>query len=224
MELILKFDTSVRDITPRQVRNFCGSITDDKFSDVIMYHGSQCPPICYKKPFEKEIRILFTEQKNYEACAHLHDAIAKNTNDFYGRKIKKLIVSENSYTPPFFLGDQMKLYHTRTPIIITTNKTEYHLKYNMELTGRIQEYVEHRIRSSIAYQVKCYLGITQPFTDLKIELGRHNIFTEKYKGESPRCAFFGEFKSNYSLPELVGYATGMGYGQLVANRHFEFKD
>jgi len=223
MKIVLYFkkDEELKGITPRMVRNFCGSITDQRFVETIMYHDKPCPPVCYLRPYKNSIHILFN-RNDYAVFSHLMERLEKNKDNFYGKKITKIVPMEAGFNPPFYMGDRTIKYFTRTPMLIVTNETEHHLKYNLEKDGRIDEYIRHRIVSSIKYQLQCYFGVAQDFDNLQITLGEFNIFSEQYKEGVWKNAFFGNFECNYSLPDLVGYGIGLGYGELVKDRSYEF--
>ena len=223
MRIVLTFEKeSVKDITPRDVRNFCGSITDQKFNKIIMYHGNDAPPIIYKKPLEYAVEIAFYEN-NFYAFQHLMDRLEKHKDNFFGRKIKKIIPKDDGYMPPFFLGSQTVEYSTRTPIIITTNQIEHKMKYSFEQNGKIKDYVLFRLKRNLSYQLECYTKIKQSFDNLVLDFKDFKVVTEKYKEGSNFIGFWTKFTSNYQLPEMVGYKTGLGYGQLVKDASIEIK-
>jgi hypothetical protein len=209
-------ENRINTLTPREIRNYCGSITDQKFNEFIMYHGRETPPIAYLRPYNNSAEILLL-QNDFYVAQHLVERIEKN-KDLYGRKIHKVIIKDDSYVPPFNLGEQTMHYTTRTPIIVCNNEKEYKMKYNFELYGRMDELIRLRIAASMSHQLKCYSGIDRDFNDLKLNFKDFNVVTLQYKEGDRKCGVFANFESNYLLPDLVGYKIGLGYGQLKANQ------
>ena len=222
MRIVLTFTEDVSEIKPRDVRNFCGSITEQKFNNIIMYHGNDAPPIIYKKPFKYAIEILFYEN-NFFAFQHLMEKLEQYKNNFFGRKIKKIIPKEDGYMPPFYLGSQTIEYSTRTPIIITANKIEHNMKYYFEKNEKIQDYISYRIKRNLSYQLECYTKFKQNFENLILNFKDFRIITEKYKENINYIGLWANFTSNYQLPEMIGYKNGLGYGQLLQNTKIDIK-
>lgn len=213
MTIILTFEESVKDLMPRDVRNVCGEITDQKYNDYFMYHERNAPPIFYLKPYYKTIQIVFA-RINFFAIQNLIENLEKNKNNFFGRKIKKISTIEKSYSPPFYIGEQKIKYSTRTPILLSSNKIEYQMNYAFRLNNKEKEYIHKRIVSDLEYQLKSYLAIEQDFNNLKLDFSFYKIFMEKYKKGENKVALLANFTSNYRLPISIGSSTGMGYGEL----------
>lgn len=190
-----------------------------------MYHGNESPPILYKLPYSYAVEIDFYNNDFY-AFSHLMERLQENKNNFFGMKIHKIIPRNDGYVPPFYAGDEKILYTTRTPILTTANQLEVNMNFGAEKNGKMDEYVLLRLKRSLSHQLKCYTGIDQKFENLEIEFDDLKVFTEKYKEGVNKIGVFANFYANYQLPEMVGYATGLGYGQLVRGikKDFDKKD
>lgn len=219
MKIVLTFKEDISELMPRDVRNFCGSITPQKYNEVIMYHGRQSPPILYTKPRKYSTEIIFLKNEFF-AFQALVDALEEKRN-FFGRKINKVIVKDEGFQPPFFAGINSRVqYHTRTPIILQDCDFEYKMydkKRHLNTdTENIESFVNYRIQKHLQHQLKDYLGIEQSFDNLEVNLKNHRIImvNEECKSGSHSLAFIGNFETNYFLPTSIGYKTGIGYGQI----------
>jgi len=200
-----------KSIFPRDIRNYVGSIVDKKYKDFFMWHKHKQPPVIYVKPFKKGFEIVFYFN-NFEAISHLIDKIKGNKN-FYGVEIKKVWSKEESLIPPLKIVNPIT-YNTRTPIIVGTNSVEWGIVNNIkDNEKKLKDYFIYKIKDTISYQLKEYIGISVDLKDVQINIKEYSFFFQKYK-ESSYPAFMGTFDSNYQLPRFVGYKIGLGYGEI----------
>lgn len=216
MTINISFEESVQDLFPRDIRNICGEITDQKYNKYFMYHERNAPPILYLRPYINKVQIVFVKV-DFFAIQNLIDNLEKIKKNFFGRKIKKISTIEREYNPPFYVGEQRIKYTTRTPILLSANKVEYQMNHAFRLNNKEKEYIHKRIVSCLEYQLKEYIGIKQDFSNLKLDFDFYKIFMEKYKEGENKVALIANFTSNYKLPLSIGISTGMGYGELFEN-------
>lgn len=200
-----------KSILPRDVRNYVGSIVDDRYKDFFMWHEHKQPPIIYAKPFKKGFEIIFY-YNGFEAISHLMDKIKENKS-FYGVEINKIWNKEESLIPPIKTMKQIT-YTTRTPLIVGTNSVEWGIVNNIKNDEeKLKEYLVYKIKDTISHQLKEYIGINVDLNDMQLNIKEYKFFFQKYK-ESSYPAFTATFKSNYQLPRFVGYKIGLGYGEI----------
>ena len=199
-------------ILPRDVRNYVGSIVNEKYKDFFMWHQHKQPPLVYVKPFKKGFEIVFY-YNNFEAIFHLIEKI-KNNRNFYGIDIKKVWTKEEGFVPPLKVTNPIT-YITRTPIIVGTNPTEWGIVHGVkDDEKKLKDYFVYKIKDTISHQLKEYGSINVDLKDVEIDIGEYKFFFQKYKEDKFFPAFFATFKSNYQLPRFVGYKIGLGFGEI----------
>jgi len=113
-------------------------------------------------------------------------------------------------------------YETRTPVILSTNNTEFKIVYAINTNNNIEEmkkFIEYRIKKDIEYKAKEYFNLDLDLKDLNLIIQNENIRLVEYKeGLKKFQAVFMKFASNYSLPRFIGYKTGLGWGEIINKR------
>lgn len=197
--------------TPRDVRNFIGSIASEKFKDYFMWHKKETPPIIYPLPHDNGFEIIMYHN-NINMINDINSKLLKKPK-FYETKVKSVRVFDYSYIPAV-KSDKFLKYRTRTPMVISLNEVEYKICYNVNKDKiKLQKYLAHRIRSALNYQMKCYVGIDVIFNDLEVKLTQYSYFMTKDK-DKHFPAIMMDFECNYILPEFLCYKIGLGYGQI----------
>ena len=204
-----------KSVLPRDVRNYVGSIVDDRYKDFFMWHEHKQPPVIYAKPFRKGFEIIFYFN-DFDAITHLMEKIKENRN-FYGVEISKVWSKEESLIPPIKTTEPIT-YTTRSPLIVGTNPVEWGITNNIKNDKeKLKEYLIYKIKDTISHQLKEYIGIEVDLKDVQITVQECKFFFQKYK-ESSYPAFTATFESNYQLPRFVGYKIGLGYGEIYKKR------
>jgi hypothetical protein len=213
----MKIVALVRDcgsFKPRDVRNYVGSIVDEKFKDLAMWHKHATPELIYVKPFKNSFEII-SPKNDITLISHIAEKIEKN-RDFYGKKIEKVFLKNEQF---LFPQRGLTCYSTRTPIIIALNSKEIGItlacKKNNEMDD-LKRYLTHRIESDAEFQIKEWFGL-----DLKInEFAITSISNIKqlfldYKDGIKFPAITMDFVCNYRLPRFIGYKIGLGWGEII---------
>lgn len=214
--------------TPRDVRNFIGSIADEKYKDYVMYHGNKLSPVIYSKPFGNSFEITFakSDKQSTDVFSDIKEKISGNIK-FYGERINRLIIDDTDYNP--IPSKEMAFYKSKTPFVLAVNDIEYKILYSTlkkQDKADFINFLTRRIRDSIIFQIKEY--IRKPFdagilNDLKIYMqmnknvnGREFVYKNIRYKDKVLPVIYLSFISNYTLPEFVGYKIGLGYGQIYA--------
>ena len=69
---------------PRDVRNYVGSIVDEKYKDLAMWHKNATPELIYVKPFKESFEII-SNKNDISLMSHIAEKIEDHPN-FYGKK------------------------------------------------------------------------------------------------------------------------------------------
>ncbi len=213
----MKIVVMVRDcggFKPRDIRNYVGSIVDENFKDLAMWHKHATPELIYVKPFKNSFEII-SVKNDISIISHIADKIEKN-RDFYGKKIEKVFLKNEQF---LFPQRGLTFYSTRTPIIIGNNEKEIGITFACKKNNNIEDlkrYITHRIKSDAEYQIKEWFGL-----DLKIDeftiTSMSNIkqLFLGYKDNIKFPAITMDFVCNYRLPRFVGYKIGLGWGEII---------
>lgn len=199
---------------PRDVRNYIGSIVDDKYKDIVMWHKTITPELIYVKPFKDSFEII-SNKNDISLAEHIVKKIEVHSN-FYGKKIERVWLKNEQFAFP---QRGLTAYTTRTPIIIGTNEKEVGIslackaKNNMDDLAR---YIAHRIKSDMEYQIKNWFGLNLKIDDFSIiSMSNLKQLFLDYKEGVKVPAVTMDFVSNFRLPRFVGYKIGLGWGEII---------
>ena len=219
MKLIVKTNKEIKSLKPRDIRKLVGSIVDEKYKDLVLWHKHKPSELIYVKPYKLGFELV-SWKNNVELLKHIEEKLQNRELYFEAvkAKIKKVWYKDEVLTIP---QQGLFFYYTRTPIILSTNPVEYKIVYatnQKEDKSDLIKYIKHRIKYDVVYKIKHYYGIdvSNIIKDLNLIIQQENIRLVNYKeGEKKMQAAFLKFASNYSLPRFVGYKTGLGWGELV---------
>jgi len=205
------------------IRRYIGSIVSDKYKELFMWHEHSPSPFIYLKPYKDYFEILTYKEEMIDALEHLISRITLNPII----KLKGLTLEVDSIKAreSNFAKIESGLfrYRTRTPIVIGSSKTEHAiynaLKNDNDIEG-MQEFASKTILDSVKYQIKEYFGVDfDAIEEATISFSNFSHFTINYKNSGTFYpAVYCEFVSTYSLPQMVGYKFGLGYGHIVPVR------
>jgi hypothetical protein len=220
MKLIAKTDKEIKLLTPRDIRNFIGSVVDEKYKDEVMWHKHLPPKLIYIKPFKNFFDIL-TYTNDIGLLYHIADKIKDKEIKIKGinAKIKDIDFKDETFEIP---KKRLSFYTTRTPVILSTNPVEFKLVYTLNIknkTDELKRYIIHRIRTDVEYRAKYYYNLDLNLKDLELIIQNKKIRLVEYKeGLKKFQAVYMNFASNYTLPRFVGYKTGLGWGELISKK------
>jgi hypothetical protein len=220
MKLIVKTDKEIKSLKPRDIRNFIGAVTDDKYADDILWHKKTPPKLIYVKPYKMGFEIV-TWTNDYGLLQHIAEKIQDKTMNIKGinAKITDTWFKDENFTIP---QKGLYFYETRTPVILSTNPVEYKIVYAINTSNNkkaLIDYIKHRIKNDVEYKAKHYFNLDLDLKDLNLIIKNENVRLVDYKdGLKKFQAVFMKFASNYSLPRFVGYKTGLGWGELIPNK------
>ena len=224
MKIKVTLSNNLSGFDSRDIRNFIGSIANEKDKDFVMYHGNGLSPVIYSKPYRNIFEITFA--KSDEQFINVIGDLANklNSGNFlcYGERINKVDVSYDNYLS-FEDKKEMVFYKSRTPFVLGVNNTEYKILFNVSQKSDKTDFIKYlkrRIIDSVIFQAKEYLN-SELSLDLldKIEIyfqNQNNQFVFKnikYKDKILPVMYLS-FISNYRLPEFLGYKMGLGFGQI----------
>ena len=224
MKIKVTLSNNLSGFDSRDIRNFIGSIANEKDKDFVMYHGNGLSPVIYSKPYRNIFEITFA--KSDEQFINVIGDLANklNSGNFlcYGERINKVDVSYDNYLS-FEDKKEMVFYKSRTPFVLGVNNTEYKILFNVSQKSDKTDFIKYlkrRIIDSVIFQAKEYLNSELPLDLLdKIEIyfqNQNNQFVFKnikYKDKILPVMYLS-FISNYRLPEFLGYKMGLGFGQI----------
>lgn len=223
MKLLIKTDTDkIYDIKPKDIRRYIGNIVDKQYEDKVLWHERKPPAIIYPKTFKGGFEIVnYTGDR--KLMYHIWEKIEKNREiklNGISCKVVKVRDKEEEYEIP---KKGLYFYKTRTPIILSANPIEYKIVYataTKEDLSDFNNYVKYRIINDIKYKLKHYFDIDfNKLDDLNLIIKKEDIrLVEVKEGEKKRQAVWLTFASNYSLPRFVGYANGLGWGELIMQK------
>jgi hypothetical protein len=213
MKIVVKVN-EVSGFRPRDVRNYVGSIVDEKYKDLAMWHKNTTPELIYVKPFKDSFEII-SNKNDISLISHIADKIEDNPN-FYGKKIERVWLKSEQFNFP---QRGLTSYITRTPIIIGTNEREIGVSYACKVKNDIDglvSFVTHRIKSDMEYQIKNWFGLDLRVDEFKIlSVSEFKQLFLDYKDGVKVPAVTMNFTSNFRLPRFVGYKIGLGWGEII---------
>ena len=224
MKIKVTLSNNLSGFDSRDIRNFIGSIADEKDKDFVMYHGKGLSPVIYSKPYRNIFEITFakSDKESIDVIGDLANKLNSGNFVCYGEKINKVDVSYDNYLS-FADKKEMVFYKSRTPFVLGVNNTEYKILFNVSQKSDKTDFIKYlkrRIIDSVIFQAKEYLNSELPFDLLdKIEIyfqNQNNQFVFKnikYKDKILPVMYLS-FISNYRLPEFLGYKMGLGFGQI----------
>ena len=225
MKIKATLSNDLSTFNPRDVRNFIGSIADEKDKDFVMHHGQGLSPVIYANPYRNKFEIIFAKSDDRSLCI-MNDLANKLKSGirFYGDKINNV---EASYDDYMSLGEDKKeivFYKSKTPFVLAVNDTEYKILFNVSKNKDKSDFIKflkRRIKESILFQAKEFLNGNFSLDLLKkIEIyfqndDKHFLFKNiKYKDRILPVMYLS-FITNYRLPEFLGYKIGLGFGQFA---------
>jgi hypothetical protein len=217
MKVIVGTDKEVKKLTPRDVRNFIGSIVDKKYEDDVLWHQKKPSKLIFVKPYRLGFEIV-TYTNDYGLMYHIAEKLEGKEINIKGvnAKVKKVWFKDENFVIP---QKGLYLYETRTPIMLAGNPVEYKIVYTLNTKKdkkELMEYIKHRIKSDVEYKAKYYFNLDLNLDDLNIIIQKEDIRLVDYKDDTKKFqAAFLKFASNYSLPRFVGYRVGLGWGEIL---------
>ena len=199
---------------PRDVRNYVGSIVDEKYKDLAMWHKNATPELIYVKPFRESFEII-SNKNDISLMSHIAEKIEDHPN-FYGKKIERVWLKNEQFNFP---QRGLTTYTTRTPIIIGTNEKEIGISFACKVKNNMEDltrYIAHRIKSDAEYQIKNWFGLDLKIDDFSIiSISNLKQLFLDYKDGVKVPAVTMDFVSNFRLPRFVGYKIGLGWGEII---------
>ena len=199
---------------PRDVRNYVGSIVDEKYKDLAMWHKNATPELIYVKPFKESFEII-SNKNDISLISHIAEKIEDHPN-FYGKKIERVWLKNEQFNFP---QRGLTTYMTRTPIIIGTNEKEIGISFACKVKNNMEDltrYIAHRIKSDAEYQIKNWFGLDLKINDFSIiSISNLKQLFLDYKDGVKVPAVTMDFVSNFRLPRFVGYKIGLGWGEII---------
>ena len=224
MKIKVTLSNNLSGFDSRDIRNFIGSIANEKDKDFVMYHGNGLSPVIYSKPYRNIFEITFakSDEQSINVIGDLANKLNSGNFLCYGERINKVDVSYDNYLS-FEDKKEMVFYKSRTPFVLGVNNTEYKILFNVSQKSDKTDFIKYlkrRIIDSVIFQAKEYLNSELPLDLLdKIEIyfqNQNNQFVFKnikYKDKILPVMYLS-FISNYRLPEFLGYKMGLGFGQI----------
>ena len=224
MKIKVTLSNNLSGFDSRDIRNFIGSIANEKDKDFVMYHGNGLSPVIYSKPYRNIFEITFAKsnEKSINVIGDLANKLNSGNFLCYGERINKVDVSYDNYLS-FEDKKEMVFYKSRTPFVLGVNNTEYKILFNVSQKSDKTDFIKYlkrRIIDSVIFQAKEYLNSELPLDLLdKIEIyfqNQNNQFVFKnikYKDKILPVMYLS-FISNHRLPEFLGYKMGLGFGQI----------
>lgn len=221
MKIIFLLNEKLKNpLTPRDVRNLIGGcLPDSKIKDRVMnkYDGKhKQSKFIYPRPNFKALELIdySNDMEAFEEiCKYMNGKVIniKGNNS----KINSIRVKEYDYVMP---RNDLCVYKTKSPIIVTANSVEHKICFNKQKNGEMTDWLKQTIEKLTKLQLKDIFNHELEFDDLEIKLLEHNMVTvSPHKEKDDNRYFQGiycTFISNYELPEFLGYKTGLGYGRI----------
>jgi hypothetical protein len=225
MKVKVTLSNNLSGFNSRDIRNFVGSIADEKDKDFVMHHNLGLSPVIYPMPYRNNFEVVFT--KSDEPSINIMNSLIKKLESknisFYGEKIKKIDVIYDTYFSFDENKKKMTFYKSRTPFVLAVNNTEYKILYNViknQDKSDFIKYLKRRIKDSILFQAKEFLNSDislDVLNDLEIYFqndDNHFVFKNIQYKDRILPVMYLSFISNYQLPEFLGYKIGLGFGQF----------
>jgi hypothetical protein len=227
MKVSLVLSNNLSGFNSRDIRNFIGSIADEKDKNFVMHHNWGLSPVIYPMPYHNNFEIVFTksDELSINIMNNLIEKLESKNISFYGEKIKKVNVNYDTY---FSLDESKKgmtFYKSRTPFVLAINNTEYKILYNVvknQDKSDFMKYLKRKIKDSILFQAKEFssnnISLSEVLNDLEIYFqndSEHFSFKNIQYKDKTLPVMYLSFISNYKLPEFIGYKIGLGFGHFV---------
>ena len=234
MKIKATLSNDLSSFNPRDVRNFIGSIAEEKDKDFVMHHGHGLSPVIYANPYRNKFEIIFA--KSDDRSLNIMNDLANKLKSgirFYGDKINNVEISYDDYISFNENEKGMFFYKSKVPFVLAINNTEYKILFNVSKNNDKSDFIKflkRRIKESILFQAKEFLNWNFSLDLLdKIEVyfqndDKHFVFRNiKYKDRILPVMYLS-FIANYRLPEFLGYKLGLGFGQFacIGQDHEDF--
>jgi len=217
MKIVVRTKDDISNFKPRDIRNYIASISSENDEKILLSHKHTVPELIYVKPYLYGFNII-DYRNRMDLIGRIMTNIKNNTN-FYGTEITNVVLKNYQYTIPV-KQTMSNLYYTRTPLIMQSNKNEHHLlcaiKNNSD-EKRLKQCINDRLNRDIQYQMSKYFNIEYQ-VDVNAEISQCKQIQVRYKPDITVSAVLCRFRSNYILPEFLGYGTGLGWGQIVKEK------
>lgn len=222
MKAVIVFDTKqqMKGVSARDIRNFVMTSLEDQ--DAINYLGNKTTPeergqseVFYPLPNSKGFEVV-NYTNNFKFMSHLENLKGKSF-DAGGSSaiISNVYYKEEDYIIP---TQELCMYKTRTPIVISINPTEHKMSYMAQESNTMSQYMAKKIKDVAKHQMKQYFKYDLDIDNLDIkitEIKNITINPHKSKGDDRYYqAVYATFISNYKLPRFVGYQSGLGFGEI----------
>jgi len=189
---------------------------NSEYFRICNWHGKGIPRVIYSKPRNSFATVYTT---------------LSDVADYLAEKIKKRFVwiddkriavkGVKRYNLKWEVGkltDKLYMYQTRTEIITGVNDTEWKINTAVKNMGSIEglekDVLKNIITRTVKHAYKNWFGFEPDLSELQIKVMDGKHFLCPYKVDVLLPSWRGIFLSNYSLPQFVGYKTGLGYGEL----------
>jgi len=219
MKLKVYTDKNIKNLRPIDIRKIIGSITDDKYIDLVLWHKHTPPEVLYSKPLNNSFEII-NYTNNLELLTHIKEKL-QNIELFKQAKVIKTEILPEDYIIP---QKGLYVYETRTPIILSINPVEYKIIYAINQNNNLEDlrkYLTSKFIKDINHKLKHYFNTSIKIDDLNLILQDKRIrLVEVKDDEKKRQAIFLKFASNYKLPRFVSYSNGLGWGELIEKQIF----
>lgn len=201
--------------TPRDIRNLCGSIAPERTKEIVMWHQSATPHLIYTKASRNSFAIVTYTEEGEAALTDLAGRFASLDKgislNHHQTEVSDVILRPSAYRAP---KEGLFRYRITSPLIIAGQKPEFaEAREHWEDEEYIKGFTARVIADNMAKHIEDWFGIDFEPLDLKLVFREFRRFRTPYK-EDYFPAVTGEFLSNYSLPDFVGYKIGLGYGEL----------
>lgn len=207
-------------IFPRDVRNYIGSIVDEEYKRLFMWHERSSSPFIYGMPRNGYMSIYTYRNDMDEAIAHACDKIIENQSlkmAGINGKIDSVMVKNTDYST---FQNGMYEYNCRTPIIVGNiiwRHNEFREIMNSKSQMDLVQFVRSAIAETVSVHTRHYFDEEIDISDSLMIMPKEPIkpFFHKYKDDRWYPAVNMSFISNMRLPQFIGYKIGMGYGEIA---------
>jgi len=209
-------------VTPRDIRNIMMSNISADIADRISNKNKNKHTqsvFVYPKPRPKSFEIV-SYLNDLEALAEIEVGLVGKTFNLGG---KDVLVTDCKWENEGFntVKQDLTMYETRTPIVITSNVVEHKIVYSSSKAdnGTFEKYVTKKIREMVEIQVKEFFNQEIDLSDLSIKLLKFNNISANVNKDKDKYeqAIYASFISNYRLPRFIGFKNGLGYGEIYDN-------
>jgi len=206
-------------VKPRDIRNIMMSALKDeatasKISNKKKKEHTQSTFV-YPKPRPRSFEIV-SYTNDLDALAELELALVGKTINLAG---KDVLITDAKWENEQYesLKQELSMYKTRTPIVITSNPVEHKLVYNLSRKDddSLEKYIIQKIKEMIQIQVKEFFNKEISLDDLMIKITEFNKVTVDVAKGRYEQAVYMSFMSNYRLPRFLGFKNGLGFGEIL---------